>query len=97
MNTTEVVTVLAENRNLSKAETRRLLDVAVQTFNDKLAQGKSFSVPELGTFSTHTRESRRSFNPHYRQYIQLPPKRVVRFNPSKGLKEDAKQMEINDE
>lgn len=97
MNTSDVVAVLAENWDMSKAETRRFIDSMVQTFNDNIAGGKSFTISELGTFSTNTREARKSFNPHYEQYMKLPPKRVVDFNPSKGLKEDLKQVELNDE
>ncbi|MGD8427886.1 MAG: HU family DNA-binding protein [Balneolaceae bacterium] len=97
MNTGDVVAALAENWDMSKAETRRLLDVIVQTFNENIAAGNSFTVPELGTFDTHTRKERTSYNPHYEQYMELPPKRIVNFTPSIGLKEDLKQVGIEDE
>jgi len=97
MNTSDLVTVLADNWDMSKAETRRLLDVIVQTFNDNIAGGNAFTIPDLGTFGVHTREERTSYNPHYNQYMKLPPKRVVDFTPGKGLKEDLKQVGIEDE
>lgn len=97
MNTAEVVEALAKNWDMSQAETRRLLDLILHTFTDHLARGTGFTVPELGTFGTHTREKRRSYNPHYEKYMMLPPKRVVDYSPSKGLKEDAKEMEFGDE
>jgi DNA-binding protein HU-beta len=90
MNTTDLVAALASKRGLSKAETKRLLDTTVDTFNEYLAKGQGFTMPGLGTFSAVKRDSRRSYNPHYDQYMELPPKRVVRFSPSKGLKEDVK-------
>lgn len=93
MNTSDIVTVLAENWGMSQAETRRLLDVIVQTFNDNIAGGNTFTVSGLGTFGANTREERKSYNPHYQQYMNLPPKRVVSFSPSKGIKEDLKQVE----
>ncbi|MDX1671916.1 MAG: HU family DNA-binding protein [Balneolaceae bacterium] len=92
MITSDLVEKLAENWDMSKAETRRLLDTLVDTFSDQLAQGNSFSIPELGTFGTHTRSERRSYNPHYEKYMLLPPKRVVNFSPSKGLKEDLEEI-----
>lgn len=88
MNTSELVAVLAENRGMSQAETRRLLDVIIKTFNGNIAGGHPFTIPQLGTFSVRTREERESYNPHYKQYIKLPPKRVVDFSPSKSLKDD---------
>ncbi len=97
MNTSDVVEALADNWDMSKAETRRLLDIIVQTFSDNLAGGNTFTFPELGTFKTKTRDRRKSYNPHYGQYMKLPPKRVVDFTPSKGLKEDLKQLEEENE
>lgn len=97
MNTSDVVDILADRWDLSKAETRRLLDSVIATFNRRLASGESFTVPELGTFEVTTRESRRSYNPHHEAYMILPPKRVVTFRPSKGLKEEMKHLDQGDE
>ncbi len=82
---------------MSKAETRRLLDIIVSTFNGNLAEGKAFTIPDLGTFSVRKREARKSYNPHYEKYMQLPPKQVVDFNPNKNLKEDLKKAGFEDE
>lgn len=97
MNTSDVVTALAKNWDMSKAETRRLLDVIVSTFNSNLSDDKAFTIPGLGTFSTRTRKKRKSYNPHYKKYMQLPPKRIVEFTPSKNLKEDLKKAGLEDE
>lgn len=91
MNTSDLVATLAKNWDLTQSEARKLLDNIVDTFNDNIAAGNAFTIPQLGTFGTTTREERTSFNPHYEQYMKLPPKRVVDFNPSKGLKEDLKK------
>lgn len=94
MNNSDLVSALAESLDMSQAETRRLLDTVVTIFKDNLAKDVSFTVPELGTFDTRTRKQRKAFNPHYRKYMMLPPKRVVDFRPSKGLKEDLKEIEL---
>lgn len=96
MNTNELVKILADNWDMTQKEARNLLDVIIHTLNDQLAQGSSFTIPELGTFGTHTRDKQRSYNPHYKQYMMLPPKRVVDFKPSKGLKENVKDLEVED-
>lgn len=95
MNTSDLVKILASNWDMTQAETRRLLDTITQIFNDNLAGGNAFTIPKLGTFNTKTREERKSYNPHYEQYMKLPPKRVVTFSPNKGLKEDLKQVETD--
>ena len=97
MTTSDLVDVLAKDRNLSEAETRRLMDTITKTLKEKLAEGTSFSIPELGTFDTKTREERESYNPHYEQYMKLPPKRVVEFSASETLKEDLKDLESDNE
>jgi len=97
MNTGDLVAQLADNWDMSKAETRRLLDKIVQAFSDNLAQGNSFTIPELGTFGSKTREERMSYNPHYEQYMKLPPKRTVDFSASKRLKDDLKHLGQDDE
>lgn len=97
MITKEIVAALAKDRDMTQAEARKMLDKITQTFSDHLARGYSFTIPELGTFSIHTREKRRSYNPHYEQYMMLPPKQVVNFSPSKGLKENVSNVEVDDE
>ncbi|MEL7834200.1 HU family DNA-binding protein [Fodinibius sp. Rm-B-1B1-1] len=97
MNTSDLVAKLADHWDMTQSDARELLDTIIHTFNDNIAAGKRFTVPELGTFGTNTRKKRKSFNPHYEQYMMLPPKRVVEFNASKGIKEDLKKVDIDDE
>lgn len=97
MNTSDLVATLAKNRDMTQKETRQLLDTIVDTFNDNIAAGNSFTIPQLGTFGTNTRKKRTSFNPHYEQYMELPPKRVVEFTPSKGIKQELKNVGLDNE
>lgn len=92
MNTTDLVKTLANNWDITQRQARKYLDIIVQTFSDTLAAGNSFTLPGLGTFGTTKRDERESYNPHYEQKMKLPPKRVVHFSPSAGLKKDVKQI-----
>lgn len=87
MNNRELVKKLAEKRGMSQADTKRMLDTVTRNFCDHLARGISFTIPDLGTFRTQVREKRRSYNPHYKKEMELPPKRVVDFTPGKYLKD----------
>jgi len=93
MNYNEVVKKLAVNWDITQEEARDLLDAALYTLKDHLAQGTGFTIPGLGTFRTVTREERKRFNPYYSAYMLLPPKREVAFNPGKNIKEDLKYVE----
>lgn len=97
MNTSDVVDALAEHWDMTKKDSRKLLDTIVHNMNDQLADGNTFTIPELGTFGTTERDERKSYNPHYEQYMKLPPKRTVDFSPSKSLKESFKEAEPDHE
>lgn len=97
MNTTDLVKTLANNWDITQRQARKYLDIIIQRFSDTLAAGNSFTLPGLGTFDTTTRDERESYNPHYQQKMKLPPKRMVHFSPSAGLKEEVKQIKEDDE
>lgn len=97
MNTDDLVDRLAENWDLSREECREMLDTIIQTMCDNLAQGNDFTIPDLGTFGTHTRDKHKSYNPHYEKYMMLPPKRVVDFDAGKNLEGDLKYLGIENE
>lgn len=90
MTYSELINRLSEKLNLTKTETRTLLDEVSAELIDQLGQGESFSIPDLGTFKTRVKEVQKIYNPHYEKYILIPPKRVVDFTPGKNLKENLK-------
>ena len=47
MNTSNLVAKLADNWDMSKAETRRLLDTIVEKMSDNLSSGKAFTIPHI--------------------------------------------------
>jgi len=97
MNTDDLVERLSEKWDLTKQETREIVDLVVQNMCDNLAQGNDFTIPELGSFGTHTRNKQKSYNPHYEKYMMLPPKRVVDFDASRNLEDDLKYLGIENE
>lgn len=95
MTTSELVDRLAANWELEPAETRKVLDAAVQNMCDQLAQGNDFSIPELGTFRTITTEKKRVYDEQEQHYKILPPERKVRFESSAENKSDQNRPEAN--
>ena len=79
MTTSDLVDRLAENWELEPAETRKILDAAVQNMCDHLAQGNNFSIPGLGVFRTTTTEKERIYDEEQKQYKLMPPKRIIEF------------------
>ena len=97
MNTNDLVARLAENWDMTQDNTRDFVDLVVQNISDNLAQGNDFTIPELGTFGTHTRDRQKSYNPHDETYMMLPPKRVIDFTAGKGLQDDLKYRGFENE
>lgn len=92
MTYTELIDQLSEELDLSKNETKFLVDELVSELTEQLGQGYSFTYPDLGTFKTKIKEVQKVYNPHYEKFILEPPKRVVEFYPGKNLKENLKPI-----
>jgi len=97
MNYRDLIDQLSSKTGRSKKETKELLGITVEKLSEQLSEGRGVSVPDLGTFSTKTTEEKKVYNPHYEDYIMVPPKRSVDFSPSAGLKESVKFSEGGDE
>jgi len=97
MNYRELIDQLSEKTGRSKKETRELLGNTVEMLSEQLSEGLGVSIPDLGTFSTKTTDEKKVYNPHYEDYIIVPPKRSVEFSPAAGLKESLKFEEGGDE
>jgi nucleoid DNA-binding protein len=94
MNTPELVKIVAKKLDLTQKDTHLLLKSTTRVFKRTLGEGSGFSVPHLGTFSTHVRDRRRSYLPFYDRMAMLPPKRVVHSQSSSDLEEDVKDLEV---
>jgi DNA-binding protein HU-beta len=90
MNYSDLIDQLAESTGNSKAKTKELLEDAISVLSDQLTKGTGVSIPDLGTFSTRVKEVKKVYNPHHEAYLLIPPKRVVEFSPSTGLKDKLK-------
>lgn len=93
----QLIEKLADVRDIPKSQARGLLEGLFDTLHEELGNGKGVSIPDLGTFKTKTRESRKVYSPHHETFIMAPPKRVVDFSPSTNLKENLKFAETGDE
>lgn len=94
MNNSEILKLLAQRNGLTLKETKKLLKQMVTVFSDTLGNYVGFSIPDLGTFSTHIREARQAYDLNRQAHVLLPPKRLVSFSPAVGLKDEIKEIEV---
>ena len=88
MNKTELIAVAAESAGLTKKDTERVLNAAIDAITAALVKGEKVQLSGFGTFEAKARKARIGRNPHTKEPIDIPATRVPTFNPSKGLKDN---------
>ena len=94
MNKTETIKVLSEQLDLTQTQTEDLYNDLVSRLTGYVSEKGGFSIPEFGSFSSEVRDEYRSYNPHYKQMMLLPKKKVVRFSQSSALKDQFNEEEL---
>ena len=88
MNKTELIAIAAENAGLTKKDTERVLNAAIDAITLALVRGEKVQLSGFGTFETKDREARVGRNPHTKEAIEIPATRVPSFKASKALKDN---------
>ena len=87
MNKTELIAAVAQSAGLTKKDTERVLNAAIDAITAELRKGGKVQLSGFGTFEARSRKARIGRNPHTKEPIDIPATRVPIFNPSKGLKD----------
>ena len=73
MNKTELIAIAAENAGLTKKDTERVLNAAIDAISLALIRGEKVQISGFGTFETKDREARVGRNPTPRKPSRSPP------------------------
>ena len=87
MNKTELIAAVAESAGLTKKDTERVVNAAIDAITASLREGEKVQISGFGTFETKEREARVGRNPHTKEEIHIPATRVPGFKASKALKD----------
>ncbi|MGH8548643.1 MAG: HU family DNA-binding protein [Methylococcales bacterium] len=87
MNKSELISAIAEESGLAKADAGRALDGFITAVTDALKSGDSVSLIGFGTFVVKKREARTGRNPQTGQTIKIKAAKVPGFKAGKGLKD----------
>ena len=71
MNKTELIAVAAENAGMTKKDTERILNAAIDAITASLVKGEKVQLSGFGTFETKEREARIGRNPHTKESITI--------------------------
>lgn len=87
MNKSELIDLIAESADISKAKAGAALDAVVSGITGALKSGDSVSLVGFGTFSVKARAARTGRNPQTGATIQIKASNVPGFKAGKALKD----------
>ncbi len=85
MNKGDLVTQIATDASLSKAQAGAALNSVLDAITGSLKKGDKVTLVGFGTFSVSERAARTGRNPRTGKEIKISAKKVVRFKPGKEL------------
>ncbi len=87
MNKAELITAVAEKTALSKKDSEKAVNAALETITEALAGGDKVQLVGFGGFEVKERGARVGRNPMTREEIEIPASRVPAFKAGKALKD----------
>ena len=87
MNKTELIAVVSQAAGLTKKDTERVINAALDTITASLIEGEKVQLSGFGSFEVKEREARVGRNPRTKEAIQIPASKAPVFKPSKTLKD----------
>ena len=87
MSKTELVELIAEQAEISKAAAGRALDAALEGIVEGLKKEGKVTLVGFGTFSAKKRAAREGINPLTKEPLKIPAKTVAAFKAGRKLKD----------
>lgn len=87
MNKTEIIAAAAEASGLTKKDTERAFNAAMDAIAAALAQGEKVQIAGFGIFEVKERSARVGRNPATKEAIEIPASKAPVFKASKTLKD----------
>ena len=87
MNKSELIHAAAESAGMTKKDTERVINAALDLITAQLRQGNKVQLSGFGTFELKDREARVGRNPHTKESVEIPATTVPVFKASKVLKD----------
>lgn len=87
MNKSDLITAIATDTGLSKADSGRALDSVVSNIQKQLKSGNEVRLVGFGTFRVSQRAARTGRNPRTGATLNIPASKAPVFRAGKELKE----------
>lgn len=87
VNKTELIELMAEAADISKAAATKALNTALDGITEALKRGESLSLLNFGTFVVKSRAARSGRNPKTGETIKIAASNIPGFKAGKALKD----------
>ena len=87
MNKAELISEVAAKADLSKKDSEKAVNAALDTITATLTAGEKVQLVGFGVFDIKERGTRMGRNPKTKEEIEIPASRVPQFKAGKALKE----------
>lgn len=87
MNKAELIDLIADKADISKASAARALDAALDGIVSALRGGDQVALVGFGTFAVKERAERQGRNPQTGETMTISASRTASFKPGKAFKE----------
>ncbi len=87
MNKSELIAMIAEKSNLSKAQAEAAFNTTFEVITEVLVKEAKVMIPGFGGFAVKTRAARKGRNPSTGLEMVIPEAKVASFKVSSQLKE----------
>ena len=87
MNKTELITLPAQSAGLTRKDTERVINAAIDAITAALVNGDKVQLSGFGSFEVKDREARVGRNPHTKETVEIPATKVPVFKASKVLRD----------
>ena len=88
MTKAELIDQIAQKAGLeSKGVAEKALSATIEVLRESLVAGESVTLTGFGTFKVVERAARKCRNPQTGEEISVPARKVVKYVPSKKLKD----------
>jgi len=87
MNKNELVSAVADEAKLSKADAQAAVDAVFSAITKELKKGGDVRLVGFGSFSVSKRAATTGRNPQTGAEVKIPARKVPKFSAGKGLKD----------
>ena len=92
MNKKDIIDFVTEETGLMRKDSKAVIEATVKAIHMALVKGIKVQMAGLGTFDLNRRQARTGRNPQTGEQAKIKAKTVVKFRPSKALKDLVKDV-----